>query len=137
MPYVFVPYSFAHTFLHLIFEAICYQIVNIMVYLYQVFPLIEAAREAIKQHVLDDGESFKTEKSDKHRFIIICKHNDCNFRIRVAESEKQVVSITVFNLHSCSPTIHYKSWQSQSIKYLVAHDRAAVINNRNITAKQI
>jgi hypothetical protein len=137
MPYVFVPYSFTHTFLRLIFEAICYQIVNIMVYLYQVFPLIEAPREAIKQHVLDDGESYKTENSDKHRFNIICKHNDCNFRIRAAESEKQVVSITVFKLHSCSPTIHYKSWQSQSIKYLVAHHRAAVINNRNIIAKEI
>jgi hypothetical protein len=108
-----------------------------MVYLHQVFLSIEAAREAIKQHVLNDGELYKTKKSDKHRFIIICKDNDCNFRIRAADSEKQVVSITVFKPHSCSPTIHYKSWQSQSIKYLVAHHRAAVIDNRNITAKQI
>lgn len=137
MPYIFIPYTFAHTFLHQIFEAICYQIVNTMVHLHQVFPSIEAARKAIKQHVLDDSESYKTKKSDKHRFIIICKDNDCNFRIRAAESEKQVVSITVFKLHSCSPTIHYKSRQSQLIKYLVAHHRAAVIDNRNITAKQI
>jgi MuDR family transposase len=78
-----------------------------MVYLHQVFLSIEAAREAIKQHVLNNSELYKTKKSDKHRFIIICKDNNCNFRIRAAESEKQVVSITVFKLHSCSPIIYY------------------------------
>ena len=59
--------------------------------------------------MLDEGESYKTEKSDKHRFIVTCKDNDCNFQIRAAQLEKEVVSITVFKPHSCSPTIYYKS----------------------------
>jgi hypothetical protein len=108
-----------------------------MVYLHQEFLSIQAAREAIQQHVLDEGESYKTEKSDKQRFVIVCKDDNCKFRIHAAVSEKEVVSITVFKPHSCSPAIHYKSWQSQSIKYLMNHHHAAVIDNRNITAKQI
>jgi hypothetical protein len=87
--------------------------------------------------VLDEGESYKTEKSDKQRFVIVCKDDNCKFRIRAAVSEKEVVSITVFKPHSCSPAIYYKSWQSQSTKYLMNHHCAAVIDNRNITAKQI
>jgi tryptophan 2,3-dioxygenase len=94
-------------------------------------------REAIKQHVLDEGESYKTIKSDKHRFVIGCKDSDCKFRIRASQSKKEVVSITVFEPHSCSPATHYKSWQSQSIKYLTGHHRASVIDNHNITARQI
>ena len=107
-----------------------------MVYLHQEFLSIQAAQEAIKQHVLDEGKSYKTEKSDKQRFVIVCKDDNCKFQIRAAVLEKEVVSITVFKPHSCSPAIHYKSWQSQSIKYLVTHHRATVIDNCNITAKQ-
>jgi hypothetical protein len=87
--------------------------------------------------VLDEGESYKTKKSNKQRFVIVCKDNNCKFQIRAAVSKKEVVSITVFKLHSCSPTIYYKSWQSQLIKYLMNYYCAAVIDNRNITAKQI
>jgi len=83
-----------------------------MVYLHQEFLSIQAAREAIQQHVLDKGELYKTKKSDKQRFVIVCKDNNYKFRICAAVSEKEVVSITVFKLHSCSPAIYYKSWQS-------------------------
>ena len=101
------------------------------------FESINAAREAITQYVLNNGESFKTVKSDQKRFVICCKDADCNFWIRVAKSSKEVVSITIFRPHSCSPAIHYHSWHSQSVKYLMEHHRATIIDNRKITATQI
>jgi hypothetical protein len=83
-----------------------------MVQLYDIFPSIEAARKAIKQYILDEGESYKTVKLDKHRFVIGYKDKDCKFRVRAAQSKKEVVSITVFESYLYSPVIYYKSWQS-------------------------
>lgn len=47
------------------------------------------------------------------------------------------MSITVFKPHSCSPAIHYNNLKSHSVKYLIEHHRAAIIDNRKITAAQI
>jgi hypothetical protein len=52
-----------------------------MVQLHNVFPSIQAVREAIQQFVLSEGELYKTKKSDKTKYVIVCKDNDCNFRI--------------------------------------------------------
>ena len=97
------------------------------------FESMDAAHIAIQRHVLDDGESYKTKKSEKKRFILVCKDNECNFRIRATESSKHKISITVFKPHSCSPTVHYKFKQLQSVKYLIEHHRASIIDNRHIT----
>lgn len=101
------------------------------------FESIDAARQAIRAFVLDNGESFKVVASDKKRYIIRCKDHACGFRIRAHRSKGQIVSITKINPHSCSPATHYKSKQSQSVDYLMPHHRAAVIDNRNITVAQI
>src|ERR1700728_3634886 len=93
------------------------------------FESINAAKEAISQHVLNNGESFKAVKSDQKRFVICCKDKDCGFRIRAAKNTKGVVSITIFNPHSCSPAVHYNNSRSQSVRYLIEHHRAAIINN--------
>ena len=63
------------------------------------FESIKAAREAISQYILNNGESFKTVKSDKSRFVICCKDKDCNFWIRAAKSSKGIVSIIIFKPH--------------------------------------
>jgi hypothetical protein len=34
---------------------------------------METARNVVQQRVLDDGESYKTSKSDKQRSILLCK----------------------------------------------------------------
>ena len=44
-----------------------------MVQVGDVFPIMEAARYVVQQHVLDDGELYKTSKSDKKRLIFLCK----------------------------------------------------------------
>jgi hypothetical protein len=76
------------------------------------FDSINAARDAIKTFVLDQGESFKTVASDKHRYIIRCKDKPYNFRIRATLYKKKgnttpLASITQFKPHTCSPIVHY------------------------------
>jgi hypothetical protein len=90
--------------------------VAIMVKLGDHFPTIATAREAIQQFVLHAGESYKTELSDKKRYAICCKNSTCPFRIRanLARKKSEAV-ITVFIEHACSPAVHYKSKQSQSV----------------------
>lgn len=78
--------------------------------------------------------------SDKTRYIIRCKDKACDFCIRATlhkKASETPASITVLVPHSCSPTVHYRSKQSQSVEYLVAHHRASVIDNRSITVTQI
>ena len=77
-----------------------------MVQLNDQFPSIDAARKAIKAFVLDQGESYKLVASDKRRYIISCKDGSCKFCIRATRSAKEVVSITIFVPHSCSPQTH-------------------------------
>jgi hypothetical protein len=44
-----------------------------MVQVGDVFLLMEAARNAVQQHVLDNSKSYKTSKSNKKRSILLCK----------------------------------------------------------------
>jgi phage terminase large subunit-like protein len=77
-----VPYSFLLNNLNLFFN---YFVVAVaIVQLHNVFPLIKTACKAIKQHVLDNSELYKTIKLDKKRFVIRCKDNNCKFKIRAA-----------------------------------------------------
>jgi hypothetical protein len=83
------------------------------------FPAVSAAREAIREFVLHNGESYRTVQSDKMRYTICCKDSNCKFRIRAnLASKKQEAVIIVFTEHTCSPAIYYKSKQSQSVCYL-------------------
>lgn len=43
-----------------------------MVQLGDVLPSMEAARDAVQRHVLNEDESYKTSHSDKKRYSIIC-----------------------------------------------------------------
>ena len=88
-----------------------------MVQLNDQFPSIDAARKAIKAFVLDQGESYKLVASDKRRYIISCKDSSCKFYIRATQSAKEVVSITIFVPHSCSPKTHYNFKKSQSVRH--------------------
>jgi hypothetical protein len=54
-----------------------------MVALHDTFATIAEAREAINQHILDDGESYRVYKLDSKRHILLCKDKSCSFTIRV------------------------------------------------------
>src|SRR6266487_4615219 len=101
------------------------------------FSNIQEAQDAINRSILDDGESYKVYKSDSKRHILQCKEKSCTFSIRAAFSKKNGVSITKISAHCCRPTVHYKNKQSSSLWFLKEHYHATVLDNRNITAKQI
>ena len=67
---------------------------------------MEEARKAIRQYILDDGESYAFQKSDQKRFIITYKALDCKFRIR-ASNTKKGVKITIKNPHTCIYITYY------------------------------
>jgi MuDR family transposase len=97
---------------------------------------MQAAREAIQRYILDDGESCRTEKAEKKRYILLCKDTGCTFHIRVSNLDKKGPAIIVYTPHTCS-AIHYKNKNAHSVKCLIEHHRSSVIDNRHITAAQI
>jgi hypothetical protein len=91
-----------------------------MVKLSDSFSTIDEARQAISAYVLNQGLSYKVLCKDKKRYTIVCKDNLCKFRIHAGISAKAKsvdarVIITVYKEYSCSPVIHFKSRQSQSV----------------------
>jgi hypothetical protein len=101
------------------------------------FSLMKDACDAVQRHVLDNGESFKTTKSDQKRYIIVCKDNKCKFRILVTNIKKTGPTVTILEGYSCRPTVHYKNKKAHFVSYLIEHHCAAIINNPCITATQI
>jgi hypothetical protein len=101
------------------------------------FATVEAAWEAVKRYVLDNRELFKVDKSNKKRFLVKCKEHGCRFSIRVFKSSKEIVSITIFKLYTCSPAVHYNNRQAHFVSYLIEHHCVAIINNCKITVAQI
>jgi hypothetical protein len=105
--------------------------------LYNHFKTIKAARKAIKRYVLNNGESFKVDLSNKKWYSIICKERGCRFGIQAFKLSKEVVFITIFKLYTCSPAVYYDNRQAHSVSYLIEHYRMSIINNRKITIAQI
>jgi hypothetical protein len=98
---------------------------------------MKAARDAVQRHVLDDGKSFKTTKSDQKRYIIVYKDDKCKFRIQVTNIKKTGPTVTILESYSCRPIVHYKNKKAHSVSYLIEHHCAAIIDNPRITATQI
>jgi hypothetical protein len=101
--------------------------------LHNQFESIKAARDAITHFVLNEGEFFHVEKSNKKRFTIVCKER-CGFWILVSKSNTDVVSINIFKPHTCSPAVYYNNPRAHRVSYLTEHYRASIIDNRHITA---
>ena len=53
------------------------------------FGSLESACTVIKAHVLDEGESYKTIKSDKNRLVVDCKDSNCKFQIQASKCKKK------------------------------------------------
>ena len=108
-----------------------------MVQVGDTFTSMQAAHESIQWYILDNGESYKTEKAEKKRYILRCKDTNYTFYIQVTNREKKGPTIIVYDLYTCSPTIHYKNKNAHLVKYLIEHHRSSVIDNRYITTTQI
>jgi hypothetical protein len=75
-------------------------------------------------------------KSEKKRWIAICRDKDCFFRVRVSNLKGTGVS-TIFRAHVYSPETHADWPYARSVRFLSQHHRGAVVDNRNIVPQQI
>jgi hypothetical protein len=101
------------------------------------FETIQATWKAINRYVLNNGKSYKVYKSDSKYHILRCKDESCTFSIRAVSNKKDRVSITKIGPYCCCPTVYYKNKNASVLWFLKEHYRATVLDNRNITAKQI
>ncbi|KAI9773598.1 MAG: hypothetical protein M1840_006872 [Geoglossum simile] len=83
------------------------------------FDTLSNAREAIKQHIIERGESFKVLKGEQSKLhVVVCIEKTCNFRIRV-------------------PIIHQEWKPAHSVSYFTNNHRAAVADNQEVKPKQL
>ena len=99
------------------------------------FPGISTARLAIQTFVATNREISKIVKSDKSRFLLAYKSEECTFEIRATSSKKRGISITYIEPYACSPATHYIAPYTNTFLFLIPHYRLAVIHNPKITTK--
>ena len=64
------------------------------------FESIQEAKKSIVQWCVREGIPYKVRKADKRCWLLTCKEEDCNFRLRVKNEDNPV--ITKLEPHSCS-----------------------------------
>jgi hypothetical protein len=104
-----------------------------------IFSLVEAAKDAINRFVLDSGESYTKETSNKRQYSVTCRmrSSGCKFSIRCGLLKDGNARVSKISPHTCNPYIHYKFKQLSSLWYLLPHHRASISYNREISVAQI
>ena len=75
-----------------------------LAYLGSVFPGIDQVKDALIQHIVAKGLSYRLKSSDKRRYIVECRSESCAFfRIQKQETAKMTVSTQ----HTCPPETHF------------------------------
>jgi MuDR family transposase len=101
------------------------------------FASIDAARIAIREFIVNIGESYRVTHADRTRHIVACRDTTCKFTIRASLLKGPKVRVTQYTPHSCSPFIHHRFQQANSVAFLKNRNRDAVADNRKITPAQI
>ncbi len=96
-----------------------------------VYPTLEDGKEAVFQAMVARGESLRVKKSEKKKWVAICRDKDCFFRVRVSDVKGTGV-ITISRGHICPPETHADWPYARSVRFLSQHHREAVVDNRNI-----
>jgi hypothetical protein len=99
---------------------------------------MDSAKGAVYDAILDAGESWKIDKSDKKRLHLKCLLNSCDFRIRVTLSKKSgLPTITKYIPHHCPPDTHHNFKPAHSVRYLVSNHGKTIANDRSLKGKNI
>ncbi len=72
------------------------------------FATVDAARIAIREFIVNIGESYRVTHSDRTRYIVACRDITCKFTIRASLLKGPKVRVTRYTTHSCSPFVHQK-----------------------------
>ena len=86
-----------------------------------VFPGIDQAKDALLQHRVAKGLSYRVTKTDSKRYIVECASESaesCEFRLRFTINKYGTVKTTVLTPHTCPPDGHFGWKPAKSAKYL-------------------
>lgn len=97
---------------------------------------LAVAKMAILEWIVDNGQSFKVSKAASTVWVALCRDNGCSFRVRIMANEDGA-RITKFTEHNCPHSTHQGFRQANSVSLLAKRHRSTVVDNRNITPKQL
>jgi hypothetical protein len=104
-----------------------------------IFSSVEVAKDAINRFILDSGESYMKETSNKRQYSVTCRtqSSGCKFSIRCGLQKDGNARVSKMSPHTCNPRTHYKFKQLSSLWYGLPHHRASISHNREISVAQI
>ncbi len=85
-----------------------------------VYPTVEDAKNAVLETMVARGESLIVKKSDKKKWIAVCRYKDCFFRVQVSDT-KGTGTITIPRPHVCPPETHADWPYAHSVRFLSQH----------------
>ena len=95
---------------------------------------MKEAREAILQHTIQEGLSFKVIKAEISQYVLDYQSEICTFSLRVIYSKRHHHAITTISQpHICSPDTNNGWKMVSSVQYLVSVHAA----NRSLNPTQI
>lgn len=92
------------------------------------FLTLDEAGQAIQTLLVDDGLSYKLQKSEAKRHIVVCEDPTCSFRIWVSQLW-DIYRVTIMEAHICSPLTHFNFQAAHSVTYLADHHRSLIVDN--------
>ena len=100
------------------------------------FESLEAGKKAVLEMVVSQGESFKVSKAASMFWVAVCKLSACFFRVRIVKNNDGA-RITKLTEHNCPHSTHQNFRQAHSVSFLTSNHQTAVIDNREITPRQV
>jgi hypothetical protein len=82
------------------------------------FPNLEDAKDALVRFTVAQGLSYRKLSQDKRRYIVVCRSENCQFRLRLSILKSGYVRTTVSTPHSCPPETHLNWKPASSVRYL-------------------
>ncbi|KAL2009995.1 hypothetical protein VTN00DRAFT_5802 [Thermoascus crustaceus] len=103
------------------------------------FKDLAEARQALVQYTVARGLSYKVRSSERRRYLVVCRSDSCQFRIRIQTGAKSGLSKTTVSVpHTCPPETHHGWKPAVSVKYLQPKHQAIFLgSDQRVKPKQI
>lgn len=97
---------------------------------------MEKAKKEVLAWAVENGVSYKVSKAASTFWVAVCRARDCSFKVRIAK-DRDGARITKMEDHNCPYHTHQNFRLAHSVGHLSSLHRAAVVDNRTITSRQI
>jgi hypothetical protein len=83
-----------------------------------VYANINEAKEALLQYTVAKELSYRPKYSDKRKYVVECRSESCEFRLRFTIQKLGTAKTTISSPHTCPPETHFGWKQAGGAKYL-------------------